>query len=115
MQEYLQANPMWVEYCKIPLVTLGFENNYDVFVKVQGGGLSGQAQAICLGVARALPKISPVNRVPLRSEGLLTRDTRVIERKKAGLKKARKHSQFSKHEAGCFIVVRVISAPSFPT
>uniref|UniRef100_A0A453LWI7 30S ribosomal protein S9, chloroplastic n=1 Tax=Aegilops tauschii subsp. strangulata TaxID=200361 RepID=A0A453LWI7_AEGTS len=96
MQEYLQANPMWVEYCKIPLVTLGFENNYDVFVKVQGGGLSGQAQAICLGVARALLKISPANRVPLRSEGLLTRDTRVVERKKAGLRKARKRPQFSK-------------------
>ncbi|KAM3260527.1 hypothetical protein ACQJBY_051660 [Aegilops geniculata] len=95
-KEYLQANPMWVEYCKIPLVTLGFENNYDVFVKVQGGGLSGQAQAICLGVARALLKISPANRVPLRSEGLLTRDTRVVERKKAGLRKARKRPQFSK-------------------
>jgi len=95
-KEYLQGNPMWVEYCKIPLATLGFENNYDVFVKVQGGGLSGQAQAICLGAARALLKISPANRVPLRSEGLLTRDTRVVERKKAGLKKARKRPQFSK-------------------
>ncbi|TVU44819.1 hypothetical protein EJB05_04279, partial [Eragrostis curvula] len=95
-KEYLQANPMWMEYCKVPLVTLGFENNYDVFVKVHGGGLSGQAQAICLGVARALVKISTANRVPLRSEGLLTRDTRIVERKKAGLKKARKRPQFSK-------------------
>ncbi|CAM0876455.1 unnamed protein product [Alopecurus aequalis] len=95
-KEYLQGNPMWMEYCKVPLATLGFENNYDVFVKVQGGGLSGQAQAICLGVARALLKISPANRVPLRSEGLLTRDTRIVERKKAGLKKARKRPQFSK-------------------
>ncbi|XP_051178057.1 small ribosomal subunit protein uS9c [Lolium perenne] len=95
-KEYLQGNPMWMEYCKVPLATLGFENNYDVFVKVQGGGLSGQAQAICLGVARALLKISPANRVPLRSEGLLTRDTRIVERKKAGLRKARKRPQFSK-------------------
>jgi len=95
-KEYLQGNPMWMEYCKVPLVTLGFENNYDVFVKVHGGGLSGQAQAICLGVARALVKISIANKVPLRSEGLLTRDTRIVERKKAGLKKARKRPQFSK-------------------
>ncbi|RCV40703.1 hypothetical protein SEVIR_9G074700v4 [Setaria viridis] len=95
-KEYLQGNPMWMEYCKVPLVTLGFENNYDVFVKVHGGGLSGQAQAICLGVARALVKISTANKVPLRSEGLLTRDTRIVERKKAGLKKARKRPQFSK-------------------
>ncbi|KAL6893996.1 hypothetical protein ACP4OV_008094 [Aristida adscensionis] len=95
-KEYLQANPMWMEYCKVPLVTLGFENNYDVFVKVHGGGLSGQAQAICLGVARALVKISNANKVPLRSEGLLTRDTRIVERKKAGLRKARKRPQFSK-------------------
>jgi small subunit ribosomal protein S9 len=87
---------MWMEYCKVPLMTLGFEKNYDVFVKVHGGGLSGQAQAICLGVARALVKISNANRVPLKSEGLLTRDTRIVERKKAGLKKARKRPQFSK-------------------
>uniref|UniRef100_J3LT78 30S ribosomal protein S9, chloroplastic n=1 Tax=Oryza brachyantha TaxID=4533 RepID=J3LT78_ORYBR len=95
-REYLQGNPMWMEYCKVPLVTLGFESSYDVFVKVHGGGLSGQAQAICLGVARALVKISNANKVTLRSEGLLTRDTRIVERKKAGLKKARKRPQFSK-------------------
>ncbi|XP_006651851.3 30S ribosomal protein S9, chloroplastic [Oryza brachyantha] len=95
-KEYLQGNPMWMEYCKVPLVTLGFESSYDVFVKVHGGGLSGQAQAICLGVARALVKISNANKVTLRSEGLLTRDTRIVERKKAGLKKARKRPQFSK-------------------
>ncbi|EAY91982.1 hypothetical protein OsI_13671 [Oryza sativa Indica Group] len=95
-KEYLQGNPMWMEYCKVPLVTLGFENSYDVFVKVHGGGLSGQAQAICLGVARALVKISTANKVTLRGEGLLTRDTRIVERKKAGLKKARKRPQFSK-------------------
>ncbi|KAG8061118.1 hypothetical protein GUJ93_ZPchr0003g17358 [Zizania palustris] len=95
-KEYLQGNPMWMEYCKVPLVTLGFDNSYDIFVKVHGGGLSAQAQAICLGVARALVKISTANKAPLRSEGLLTRDTRIVERKKAGLKKARKRPQFSK-------------------
>lgn len=77
-------------------MTLGYGTDYDVFVKVHGGGLSGQAQAITLGVARALLKVSESHRVPLRQEGLLTRDARVVERKKAGLKKARKAPQFSK-------------------
>lgn len=67
-----------------------------MFIKVHGGGLSGQAQAVTLGVARALVKISEENRRPLRREGLLTRDARVVERKKAGLKKARKAPQYSK-------------------
>jgi small subunit ribosomal protein S9 len=67
-----------------------------MFIKVHGGGLSGQSQAVCLGVARALVKISEENRKPLRQEGLLTRDARVVERKKAGLRKARKAPQYSK-------------------
>ncbi|RRT42537.1 hypothetical protein B296_00051806 [Ensete ventricosum] len=75
----------------------GFESSYDVFVKAQGGGLSGQAQAISLGIARALLKVSGNHRSPLKKEGLLTRDSRVVERKKVGLKKARKAPQFSKH------------------
>lgn len=112
-QEYLQGNPMWMEYCKVPLMTLGFEKNYDVFVKVHGGGLSGQAQAICLGVARALVKISNANRVPLKSEGLLTRDTRIVERKKAGLKKARKRPQFSKRWGRSLVALPLPEAPFF--
>lgn len=96
MQEYLQGNPLWLQYVKTPLVTLGYESSYDVFVKAHGGGLSGQAQAICLGVARALLKVSASHRSPLKQEGLLTRDSRVVERKKAGLRKARKRPQFSK-------------------
>ncbi|XP_030442154.2 30S ribosomal protein S9, chloroplastic [Syzygium oleosum] len=95
-KEYLQGNPLWLQYVKIPLVSLGYETSYDVFVKAHGGGLSGQAQAISLGIARALLKVSEDHRSPLRKEGLLTRDARVVERKKVGLKKARKAPQFSK-------------------
>ncbi|KAJ0963374.1 hypothetical protein J5N97_028496 [Dioscorea zingiberensis] len=95
-KEYLQGNPLWLQYVKTPLLTLGFETSYDVFVKAHGGGLSGQAQAISLGIARALLKVSENHRAPLRKEGLLTRDSRVVERKKVGLKKARKAPQFSK-------------------
>ncbi|KAF3786599.1 30S ribosomal protein S9 [Nymphaea thermarum] len=95
-KEYLQGNPLWLQYIKVPLLTLGYESSYDVFVKAQGGGLSGQAQAISLGIARALLKVSEIHRSPLRKEGLLTRDSRVVERKKAGLKKARKRPQYSK-------------------
>ncbi|XP_027331473.1 30S ribosomal protein S9, chloroplastic [Abrus precatorius] len=95
-KDYLQGNPLWIQYIKVPLVTLGYESSYDVFVKAEGGGLSGQAQAISLGIARALLKVSEDHRVPLRQEGLLTRDSRVVERKKVGLKKARKAPQYSK-------------------
>ncbi|WMV27548.1 hypothetical protein MTR67_020933 [Solanum verrucosum] len=96
LNEYLQGNPLWIQYVKTPLATLGYEASYDIFVKVEGGGLSGQAQAISLGIARALLKVSESHRKPLRVEGLLTRDARVVERKKVGLKKARKRPQFSK-------------------
>ncbi|CAJ1972832.1 unnamed protein product [Sphenostylis stenocarpa] len=95
-KEYLQGNPLWLQYIKFPLITLGYESSYDVFVKAEGGGLSGQAQAISLGIARALLKVSEDHRAPLRQEGLLTRDSRVVERKKVGLKKARKAPQYSK-------------------
>ncbi|CAL5205954.1 unnamed protein product [Lathyrus oleraceus] len=94
--EYFQGNPLWLQYIKVPLVTLGYETSYDVFVRAQGGGLSGQSQAITLGIARALLKVSEEYRVPLRQKGLLTRDSRVVERKKVGLKKARKAPQYSK-------------------
>ncbi|XP_068657081.1 small ribosomal subunit protein uS9c [Aristolochia californica] len=95
-KEYLQGNPLWLQYIKVPLLTLGYETSYDVFVKAHGGGLSGQAQAITLGIARALLKVSENHRAALRKEGLLTRDSRVVERKKVGLKKARKAPQYSK-------------------
>ncbi|MGA9115201.1 MAG: 30S ribosomal protein S9 [Bacteroidota bacterium] len=69
---------------------------YDVRVKVEGGGPTGQVGAICLGIARALVEVSDDHRSPLRNAGLLTRDPRMVERKKYGQKKARKRFQFSK-------------------
>ncbi|HEY4400372.1 MAG TPA: 30S ribosomal protein S9 [Lactobacillaceae bacterium] len=70
--------------------------NYDVLVNVNGGGFSGQAGAIRHGIARALLQVDPDFRAALKAAGLLTRDARMKERKKPGLKKARKASQFSK-------------------
>lgn len=73
------------------------ENQYDVIARVHGGGITGQAGALRLGVARALNAVDvEANRPVLKKAGLLTRDARVIERKKAGLKKARKAPQYSK-------------------
>lgn len=69
---------------------------YDVLVNVNGGGYAGQAGAIRHGIARALLNVDPDFRASLKRAGLLTRDARMVERKKAGLKKARKASQFSK-------------------
>jgi len=69
---------------------------YDAHINVDGGGSTGQAGAIRLGIARALVEMSEDNRSPLRSAGLLTRDPRMVERKKYGQKKARKRFQFSK-------------------
>ncbi|MBA0877743.1 hypothetical protein Goshw_001988, partial [Gossypium schwendimanii] len=66
--EYLQGNPLWLPYIKVPLVTLGYETSYDVFVKAHAGGVSGQAQAITLGIARALLKVSADRRSSLKKE-----------------------------------------------
>ncbi len=71
-------------------------DNYDVKVNVFGGGITGQAEAIRLALARALCEIDEENRIALKPEGLLTRDPRMVERKKFGQKKARKKFQFSK-------------------
>ncbi len=79
-----------------PLVTAGYEGTVDVRVRVHGGGISGQAGAVRHGVARALTALEPELRGDLKRRGLLTRDDRRKERKKAGLKKARKRPQFSK-------------------
>ncbi len=81
---------------KQPLALLGVEGKYDVMVNVYGGGYTGQAGAIRLGVARALLQAEPDSRPALKKEGFLTRDPRVKERKKYGLKKARRAPQFSK-------------------
>jgi small subunit ribosomal protein S9 len=79
-----------------PFKTAGLEGRYDIRVRVHGGGESGQAGAVRHGIARALVEIDPELRVPLKREGFLTRDARQVERKKAGLHKARKAPQFSK-------------------
>ena len=79
-----------------PLLTAGYESNVNVAVRVHGGGISGQAGAVRHAVARALCEIDPDLRPELKRRGLLTRDARRKERRKAGLKKARKRPQFSK-------------------
>ncbi len=79
-----------------PLVITGYEGNVDVRVRVHGGGISGQAGAVRHGIARALTEIDPELRGELKKRGFLTRDARAKERRKAGLKKARKRPQFSK-------------------
>ena len=79
-----------------PLKVAGAEGTYDLRVRVHGGGISGQAGAVRHGIARALVEADPELRVPLKREGFLTRDARQVERKKAGLHKARKAPQFSK-------------------
>jgi small subunit ribosomal protein S9 len=79
-----------------PLTLTATSTQYDVTVNVCGGGISGQAGAIRLGISRALLQVSPDFRGPLKKAGLLTRDPRSTERKKYGLKKARRAPQFSK-------------------
>lgn len=79
-----------------PLAVAEAEGQYDLRVRVHGGGVSGQAGAVRHGIARALVEADPELRVPLKRQGFLTRDARIVERKKAGLHKARKAPQFSK-------------------
>jgi small subunit ribosomal protein S9 len=95
-EEYLQYNSKNLSSVMAPLETLGLEKEYDILVNVNGGGLTGQSEAIRLGVARSLCELDPLNRKPLKVEGYLTRDPRSTERKKYGLKKARKAPQYSK-------------------
>ena len=79
-----------------PLELLQLAGKYDISAKVNGGGLSGQAGAIRLGIARCIEKINPDNRLSLKQAGMLTRDSREVERKKYGRPGARKKFQFSK-------------------
>nr|YP_009326652.1 ribosomal protein S9 [Membranoptera platyphylla]AMJ16909.1 ribosomal protein S9 [Membranoptera platyphylla] len=95
-ESYLQFSPNYLRISCSPLTILGLNKEYDIYVKAEGGGLTGQADAIRLGLARALCTINPDNRTTLKSEGLLSRDSRVKERKKYGLRKARKAPQYSK-------------------
>src|SRR5262245_13764738 len=89
-RSYLQS------LAKQPLTQTGYEGNVDVRIRVHGGGISGQAAAVRHGIARALTEVDPTLRPELKRRGMLTRDARVKERRKAGLKKARKRPQFSK-------------------
>lgn len=95
LEEYIPF-PHLQEVMKQPFGVTETLGNYDVLVNVAGGGVSGQAGAIRHGIARALLNVDPDFRPALKSAGLLTRDPRMVERKKPGLKKARKASQFSK-------------------
>jgi len=79
-----------------PIELVGDMGKYDFFVNVKGGGVSGQAQAVRMGIARSLVESSPENRPVVKKEGYLTRDSRMVERKKFGRKKARRSFQFSK-------------------
>jgi small subunit ribosomal protein S9 len=88
--------PLHQTMARQPLATTGYEGNVDVRVRVNGGGVSGQAGAVRHGIARALTEVDPELRGELKRRGFLTRDARVKERRKAGLKKARKRPQFSK-------------------
>ena len=81
---------------KQPLNKLVVVEKYDIRVNLDGGGFKGQAEALRLAIARALVKINPDDKSALRSEGFMTRDSRVVERKKPGRPKARKRFQFSK-------------------
>ena len=96
--EFTKAFPQVVSRDDIlsPLKVTETSGTYDVFVNVKGGGTTGQAQAIRLGIARGLIDLNPDLRPALKVEGLLTRDPRMVERKKYGRPKARKRFQFSK-------------------
>lgn len=95
IEEYLNFETLRNEV-KRPLGITSSEGKYDVIVKVEGGGYTGQAGAIRHGISRALILADPENRAILKKAGFLTRDQRMKERKKYGLKAARKSSQFSK-------------------
>ena len=94
--KYLQYNTTYINQIWDPLKKLNLENQFDIIVLVKGGGLTGQTDAIQLGVARLICKKDPEHRVTLKPFGFLTRDARIKERKKYGLRKARKAPQYSK-------------------
>jgi len=89
-------NKVHQQLIREPLVQLEKDGIYDVHAKLHGGGVSGQAGALRLGIARALIELEPTDRPAMKASGFLTRDARATERKKYGLKKARKAPQYSK-------------------
>lgn len=95
-EKYLQYNTVSIDKILAPLKKLKLEKQFDIIVIVNGGGLNGQSGAIQLGVARLLCKMDSQNRSILKPLGFLTRNSRIKERKKYGLRKARKAPQYSK-------------------
>jgi small subunit ribosomal protein S9 len=89
-------NKVHQQLVKSPLVTVERTESFDIHARLHGGGPSGQAGALRLAIARALTEVTPEDRPALKRAGFLTRDPRAVERKKYGLKKARKASQYSK-------------------
>lgn len=88
--------PFMQDQVVMPLQALEVSNDFDIVVNVQGGGIKGQAEATRLSIARALVKVNEEWKPALKAKGLLTRDSREVERKKYGLRKARRATQFSK-------------------
>ena len=95
-EKYLQYNTSYLDTIWSCLKKLNLENTLDIVVLVKGGGLKGQTEAIKLGIARLVCKMNSQNRIILKPLGFLTRDARIKERKKYGLRKARKAPQYSK-------------------
>ncbi len=95
MAEYFTTAPLQYKVNQ-PLTMTNNDGNFDITVNVYGGGITGQAEAIRLALSRAMCEVDAENRIILKPEGLLTRDSRMVERKKFGQKKARKKFQFSK-------------------
>lgn len=95
LNEYFPAEVLQI-IVKQPLAVVDEVASYDVKVNVTGGGMKGQAEAVRLAIARALVELNEENRSPLKAEGFLTRDSRAVERKKYGRRKARRRFQFSK-------------------
>ena len=96
VDQYVQYNNEFLNKILEPLHLLEIGNEYDLIIKTNGGGIKGQTDAAQLAIAKAFASLSPENRSVLKKNGLLTRDSRIKERRKYGLKKARKASQFSK-------------------
>lgn len=94
-KEYFPTSPL--QYVvNLPFETVNATGKFDVFANIDGGGITGQAEALRLGISKALCEIDIANRPLLKAKGLLRRDPRMVERKKPGQKKARKRFQFSK-------------------
>jgi len=96
IDDYFANREVLINTAKSPLTLTSLDNNFDIFIRVNGGGMSGQAGAIRHGLSRALIRVDENLRAPLKKAGFLTRDSRMKERKKYGLKGARARYQYSK-------------------